>query len=220
MLIHCYSCQCQGTTQRFTLQSLTDMYEEAMRNIGDAIVRIENIAELAERQVRMMDLEIFQKILALKSEAPELGRIPCCVLPVAENKRFFGREDILRQIDEHLNPSDVSQGLKSMALYGLGGVGKTQIALAYGYSKRSKIDAVLWVPAENELSLQQGFTRIAIDGLKLPNAKPESHQENMVMVMTWLQQTREFALPPRAENANPPQLPGGYSSMITSKVIR
>ena len=41
---------------------------------------------------------------------------------------------------------------------------------------------MLWVAAENELALQQSFKRIAVDGLKLPNAGPQSHQENMMMV--------------------------------------
>jgi hypothetical protein len=100
----------------------------------------------------------------------------------------------LQQIDEHLHPSDTSQGMKSTALYGLGSVGETQIALAYAYSKRSEVDAMLWVPAENELALQQGFSRIAVDGLELSNAGPQSHQENMIMVMTWLQQTRKSSL--------------------------
>ena len=83
----------------------------------------------------MTDLEIFQKILAEKEYFSEMSQLPCYMLPVTEKKPFFGGKEILKQIDEHLHPSDVSQGLKSMAIYDLGGGGKTQIYLAYAYSK-------------------------------------------------------------------------------------
>lgn len=160
-----------------------------MINIGDAVVRIEKVAELAERQVHRMDLETFQKLLSQSRASQESGRVPCHMLPVAENKRFFGRKDIIQQIEDHLKPVDKSTGLKSLAIYGLGGIGTTQIALAYAYSKLSEVDAVFWVPAENELAMEQGFSRIAVEGLQLPNANPQSHRDNMVMVMTWLQKT-------------------------------
>lgn len=70
-----------------------------------------------------------------------------------------------------------------MAIYGLGGVEKTQIALECVYSKQTELDAVLWVPAENAIALQQGFTKVAVDVLKLPNANPQSHQENVLHVV-------------------------------------
>lgn len=178
-----------GTEGKLTLKTLQEMYEEAMRNIGDAVVRVEKVAELAERQARLIDLDTFQNLLGQSQVSQEPGRVPCHMLPVAENKRFFGRQEIIKEVDEHLKPVDTSRGLKSLAIYGLGGVGKTQIALAYAYSKVAEVDAVFWVPAETELAVQQGFSRIAVEGLQLPNAKSQSHQENVVMVINWLRRT-------------------------------
>lgn len=166
-----------------------------MSNIGDAVTRIEHVAELVERQVRLVDMETLQSLLKNKEKQEESQRFPCHTLPVAENKKFFGRKDILREIEEHLRPAESSSGLKSLAMHGLGGVGKTQIALAYGYAKLDEIDAVFWIPAEQELALQQGFTKIAIEGLHLEGAKPQGHQENMLMVMNWLQHTGQSKQP-------------------------
>lgn len=132
-----------------------------MRNMGNAVIRIEKVAELAERQVRLMDLETFQNLLSQSKILQEPGRLPCHILLVAENKRVFGRQDILKEIENHLQPADTSTGLKSVAIHGLDGVGKTQIALAYPYSKLAEVDAVFWVPAENELAVQQGFSIVA-----------------------------------------------------------
>lgn len=165
------------------------MYEEAMRNISDAVVRVEKLAELAERQVRSVDLELFRRLLELSSPSQETEHRPCHILPATKNKHFFGRKDIIRQIEDHLKPVETTMGLKSIALYGLGGVGKTQIALAYAHSKSAELEAVFWVHAENEISLQQSFSRIAVDGLQLPGANLQSHQENLVVVMSWLKQT-------------------------------
>ncbi|KAL8690231.1 MAG: hypothetical protein Q9224_004454, partial [Gallowayella concinna] len=172
------------------LQKLSAIYDDAMTTIADAVGRIEKAAELTERQARMIDVDMFSKMLSLNPEKDQSAQIPSCVLPVARNRRFFGRENTLAEIDRHLKPGNQSGGsLGSLAIHGLGGVGKTQIALEYAYSKQAELDAVLWVPAENTLALQQGFTKIAVDGLKLPNANPQSHQENMLLVLAWLQRT-------------------------------
>lgn len=168
------------------MRNFQEMHEDAMRNTGDVVVQIEKAAELAERQVRLMDLETFQNLLGQSKNLQEPGRLPCHVLPVAENKCFFGRQDIIKEIEYHLKPVNISTGLKFLAIYGLGGVGKTQIALAYAYLKLPEVEALFWVPAENELAMQQGFSRVAVEGLQLPNANRQSHQENVVMVMNWL----------------------------------
>jgi hypothetical protein len=165
------------------------MCQEALSNIEEAVARFEKIANLAQRQSQTVDLEMFQRVLSLKQKVQSERVIPCHYLPAARNTRFFGRQTILQQIDDHLQPSTPDRGLSSLAIYGLGGVGKTQIALAYAYDKLFKLDAVFWIPAETELALQQAFTNIAIESLKLPNARPQAHQENLILVMSWLQMT-------------------------------
>ena len=42
---------------------------------------------------------------------------------------FTGREDILQRLKEHFAPRD--RGRKSFLLYGMGGIGKTQICLKF-----------------------------------------------------------------------------------------
>lgn len=75
-----------------------------MQTIGDAVVRIETAAESMERQARLLDRETIQKMLALNISKDDVAQLPCCVLPVARNSRFFGREDLLSRIDGHLQP--------------------------------------------------------------------------------------------------------------------
>ncbi|KAF2116366.1 P-loop containing nucleoside triphosphate hydrolase protein [Lophiotrema nucula] len=145
---------------------------------------------MAERHARAMKkMAIYQRLLSLESSSQDSGTLPCNNLPVAQNQRFFGRKDLLRQLDEHLKAADNQSSLSSVALHGLGGVGKTQIALAYAYQKLQDLDAIFWVSAEETYSVQQSLSRIALDALKLPKAQPQAHQENMILVMDWLQKT-------------------------------
>lgn len=171
--------------------ALTMHYNAAYQTIDEAVRRIERVAELTKKHASMLEFAQFQRLLSLGRLEKDAASLPCHTLPVPENKAFFGRAEILQKIEQHLNPADIDKRLSSLALYGLGGIGKTQIALAYAHSKLDSLDAVFWISSEDVLSVQQSFSRIAVNGLKLPNAHPGAHQENMILVLDWLQKTCE-----------------------------
>ncbi|KAL8387138.1 hypothetical protein RB595_010129 [Gaeumannomyces hyphopodioides] len=83
-----------------------------------------------------------------------------CV-PITVSPRFHGREDAVKAIEKALQPSWGAPDLRSMVLYGIGGVGKTQIALRYTSLHRSSYEEILWVKAENAQSIQESFGVIA-----------------------------------------------------------
>lgn len=171
-----------------TAKYLMEIYAEAEDNIDSAVKRIEAITQYAVRQSHFKNMELYQRVLSLKPTSRS-DKMTHVALPTAKNKRFFGRHQLLESIDRHLQPSTKDDHLRSVALYGLGGVGKTQIALTYAYQKTTSLGAVLWVPAENDVVLRHGFSRIAMETLKLEGAMSQSHEENMVCVLNWLQNT-------------------------------
>lgn len=142
----------------------------------------------------MKETEMQKRFRLLDKSMEEGATLPCNTLPVAKNRLFFGRQDLLKQLEDHLQPANPNTPLSSIALYGLGGIGKTQTALAYAYQRLDDLDAVLWISAEDPFAIQQSFTRIAIDALKLPNAHPQAHAENMLMVLNWLQRTSRIKI--------------------------
>ncbi|WDZ90738.1 FxSxx-COOH system tetratricopeptide repeat protein [Nocardiopsis sp. HUAS JQ3] len=73
------------------------------------------------------------------------------------NRNFTGREDVLARI--HASLSD--PGGDSFLLAGGGGIGKTQIAIAYAHTYRGSYDLVWWFPAENQTDIQQSYLRLA-----------------------------------------------------------
>ncbi|BCL80048.1 tetratricopeptide repeat protein [Ktedonobacteria bacterium brp13] len=80
-------------------------------------------------------------------------------LPYPRNPFFTGREDILLQLRTSFAPG------KSMALTqsigGLGGVGKTQIAIEYAYRYQQDYHYVFWINADTSESLQTDFIKVA-----------------------------------------------------------
>ncbi|KAK3291652.1 uncharacterized protein B0H64DRAFT_248971 [Chaetomium fimeti] len=52
------------------------------------------------------------------------------LIPYAENKDFVGRTELLRNLQELLFKPNSP---RRVALFGLGGIGKTQIAIQYAY---------------------------------------------------------------------------------------
>ncbi|KAJ0159917.1 Nephrocystin-3 [Colletotrichum tanaceti] len=84
---------------------------------------------------------------------------PDFVFPFEQNKDFIDRPDIVARLDALLPPA---AGYQSAALWGLGGSGKTQIALEFAYSRFHQTKcAVYWVHADNEATFTQDYEALA-----------------------------------------------------------
>ncbi|CAK1364181.1 unnamed protein product [Cercospora beticola] len=77
---------------------------------------------------------------------------------VAETAHFVARVSELREIHEVLSSSGVRRGV---TIHGLGGMGKTQLAIAYAMQYKDDYSAVFWVNAKDEDSLKLSFGNIA-----------------------------------------------------------
>lgn len=78
-------------------------------------------------------------------------------------KNFTGREDILDQLRRGVS-SSVTAVLPSAlphALQGMGGVGKTTVAIEYAYRYSSEYDLVWWVPADQPALVRSSLAALA-----------------------------------------------------------
>ena len=68
----------------------------------------------------------------------------------SRNIRFTGREQDLRQLRDQLRAGTavVLAGNEPVALQGMGGIGKTQLAIEYAYRFRAAYDVVFWMNVE------------------------------------------------------------------------
>ncbi|MDP9792828.1 hypothetical protein J2S43_001340 [Catenuloplanes nepalensis] len=87
----------------------------------------------------------------------------------SRNTNFVGREDILDNVRGLLLNSPQTAVLLPRALFGLGGVGKTQIALEYAHRHRARgdYDLIWWVAAEDPSEVRRSLVDLAKE-LKLP----------------------------------------------------
>ena len=89
---------------------------------------------------------------------PEEPRFPGSVPPIwnvpARNADFTGRGATLEKLRDKLAGGGMAVVL-AQALYGLGGVGKTQVALEYAHRFKADYDLIWWIPSEraNEITL-------------------------------------------------------------------
>ncbi|GAA4945224.1 hypothetical protein GCM10025331_35550 [Actinoplanes utahensis] len=92
---------------------------------------------------------------------PPLVRLPQVWGEIPQrNPNFTGREDLLRVIHDELNRSQETAVLPQ-ALHGMGGVGKSQVAIEYVYRHSAEYDLIWWVPAEQEGQILASFTQLA-----------------------------------------------------------
>ncbi|MDX3228949.1 FxSxx-COOH system tetratricopeptide repeat protein [Streptomyces sp. ME19-01-6] len=76
------------------------------------------------------------------------------------NNNFTGRQALLDTLHERLS-SEGTAAVLPEALHGLGGVGKSQIALEYVHQHASDYEAVWWIPAERPEQIRQALVQLA-----------------------------------------------------------
>ncbi|MEU9961296.1 FxSxx-COOH system tetratricopeptide repeat protein [Streptomyces sp. NPDC050982] len=90
---------------------------------------------------------------ALEAEPPMqstmTGKPALLVNVPLRNTSFVGRTALLRAVEEQLGAQDTAAVLPH-ALHGMGGVGKSQLALEYIYMHQQDYKVICWIPAERE----------------------------------------------------------------------
>ncbi|HEX6871463.1 MAG TPA: FxSxx-COOH system tetratricopeptide repeat protein, partial [Micromonosporaceae bacterium] len=108
------------------------------------------------------------------------GSEPVVFHAPARNARFTGREDDLRRLRSQLRTDRTAVVVPSalpVALYGMGGIGKTQVAMEYAYRFRTAYDVVWWIDADATGEVDDNlFDLGARLGLTLQSSVPEGAQ--------------------------------------------
>ncbi|CAM5700153.1 hypothetical protein SAFG77S_01213 [Streptomyces afghaniensis] len=76
------------------------------------------------------------------------------------NTSFVGRQALLGAVEEQLGAQDTAAVLPH-ALHGLGGVGKSQLALEYIYTHQHDYKVICWIPAERESLILAALAQLA-----------------------------------------------------------
>ncbi|KAJ3711463.1 P-loop containing nucleoside triphosphate hydrolase protein, partial [Lentinula guzmanii] len=74
---------------------------------------------------------------------------------------FTGREEVLTTLEVFFLPGHAAERTKTFLLYGLGGAGKTQIALEFTRRFKQRFTAIFFITADQEYSIQGSYFDIA-----------------------------------------------------------
>ena len=99
-------------------------------------------------------------------------------LPFLRNRRFTGRTEKLKELEERLI---IRKDYQKLAVVGLGGVGKTQVALelAYTVKERWPTYSIYWVPAISAETFEQAYREIATQCSIALNPTEEDPKESV-----------------------------------------
>lgn len=125
-------------------------------------------------------------------------------------RRFFGREDVLARIEKLLASSKAfgrqsaeatmgqdrklinrQAGVSSVVIHGLGGLGKSSVALAYVYRHFHHFKAILWLFADTAQKLETQFVQLyRLLGLGSEDGNTDHCRST---VLHWMSQLGEIA---------------------------
>ncbi|KAH6649430.1 acyl transferase/acyl hydrolase/lysophospholipase [Chaetomium tenue] len=155
----------QEYDKRGVIETATDQY--MAETVQESRVR-ECVQNLKAKQSRPGEgfEQVMKEFIALKivdDHGPQRTRSrPVHLIPFQRNRRFVGRASVIDKLKAQLFADD-GEGPRQISLTGLGGTGKTQVALYLAYwVKQNKPEwSVFWVPAISPASFEQAYKDMA-----------------------------------------------------------
>jgi tetratricopeptide (TPR) repeat protein len=114
---------------------------------------------------------------------------PVWNVPFHPNPFFTGRDLLLVELRTRLTESGVAA--RRVVLTGLGGVGKTSVAVEYVYRRHADYDLVWWVNGEQPASLVADLAALAV---QLDLAADASQEAQVVALRGWLEHHQRWLL--------------------------
>jgi tetratricopeptide (TPR) repeat protein len=149
------------------------------------------------------------------TKSSSLGKVPSQSriwnVPHHRNPNFTGREELLAELREELISG--KRAALTQAIFGLGGVGKTQLATEYAYRHAEDYAVVWWVRSEEVATLAADYAGLAVK-LGLPDANAREQETIVDAVRDWLEGQQRWLLV--FDNANGPEEVNRYLPRVVN----
>jgi NB-ARC domain len=114
---------------------------------------------------------------------PHLGEAP-----VIDPNLFVGRLSELERMEEILQGSQSGEQ-RRLILGGMGGVGKTQLAIAYTQRHRGSYESIFWLNAMSEVALKTSLRSMAERVMEVAGYEQLKDKQIFLRVRLWLSDT-------------------------------
>ena len=111
-----------------------------------------------------------------------------------QNPHFLGRDDLLLRLRQKLQETNPKQYNHRVAIYGMGGVGKTQIAIEYVHRYQDSYQNIYWINAADQAALLSGFLEIGQKTGCLIGTMDLPPMEVAKAVLSWLREQENWLL--------------------------
>lgn len=127
-----------------------------------------------------------------KSKKRIHGTLPPVWNVPPRNPNFIGRESVLEMLQQSLSLGK-NISLTQQTFHGLGGIGKTQLAVEYAYRHSAEYDVVWWMHAEDGSTLKSDYAALVIE-LNLPEKADKDQAVIIQAVKKWLNHNPKWLL--------------------------
>lgn len=159
-----------------------------MKKLRSYARRVDEAADMARLSREKQTAETLATIQGLQKLKISNAKLPCYCIPYGLNLRFFGRPDEVKRMKTVLDPVDPRTQMRVLAIHGLGGVGKTQLALHYANTSLKVYDVIAWISTENQIKLVQALSSLAVKLGLVENGAQDDYQ-SVQTVRDWLNTT-------------------------------
>ena len=116
------------------------------------------------------------------------------IVPYQKNDQFTGRHELLDGLTTKLWKNSSPNFSYRIVLHGLGGIGKTQIALQYAHTHRDEYGNVFWVSTVSEATILTGFQEIGKQTGCVEKIEQLEPEEIAARVLSWLNAQKRWLL--------------------------
>lgn len=106
---------------------------------------------------------------------------------------FTGRDEFLKQLKSSLASGTKTAITTKQAIHGMGGVGKTRVAIEYAHQNKQDYAAMLFVVADSPENLERNLAELS-QVLKLPEREAKEQDVQLNAVLKWLKDQQRWLL--------------------------
>jgi hypothetical protein len=110
--------------------------------------------------------------------------------PDVGNDLFIGRETEIQKMEEILRPESNSLDRRTLIIGGLGGIGKTQLAITYTKKHHDSYSSIFWLNATSEATLNGSLRNVA-NRIRLSETASKLDDDQVrIRTLNWFSETQ------------------------------